>query len=283
MTRVPLEYASERRRRRVPVLAIGLGLMIVVLIGIVFVLVERQRQTQQALLVSKMAEAQLLSQMQVARAAQLQAAATQASATPAEFRLEQRGAHVLEDAKVRVSIGDITGGRVRVSVEDDTGRLLVEARSMRQGDVLQFTGPADASFRLELLELTNLLIGNDFARLRLSPAAPATQATRPAAPELTETQKIDLLLARVAGARNIVFIRNGSEHAPPEAADHLRMKWDQAGGASDSDATALDFIERVATRSSLSGRQYRVRLPDGREITAADWLREQLRQIEEGR
>jgi hypothetical protein len=75
----------------------------------------------------------------------------------------------------------------------------------------------------------------------------------------------------------IVFIRNGKEHSAAEAADHLRTKRKSAG---DKIKTARDFIEQLATRSSLSGKPYLVRTGDGRETPAGQWLAEHLRTLE---
>ncbi|HJW72171.1 MAG TPA: DUF5329 family protein, partial [Geothrix sp.] len=45
----------------------------------------------------------------------------------------------------------------------------------------------------------------------------------------TEAQKIEALIQGVASLQGAAFIRNGSEHTPREAADHLRLKWKNAG------------------------------------------------------
>ena len=88
--------------------------------------------------------------------------------------------------------------------------------------------------------------------------------------------EIDALIARVAQARQVVFIRNGSEHTAAEAAAHLRLKRRAAHAAFGS---AEQFIDAVGTRSSLSGRAYRVRTADGREVDSAVWLRGLLREL----
>ena len=41
-----------------------------------------------------------------------------------------------------------------------------------------------------------------------------------------------------------------------------------------------EFIDGVASRSWLSGQPYRVRLADGRELPARDWLRAELIRLE---
>jgi hypothetical protein len=88
--------------------------------------------------------------------------------------------------------------------------------------------------------------------------------------------EIDALIARVAQARDVVFIRNGSEYTAVQAANHLRRKLRAAG---DRIHTAEEFIDGVGTRSSLTGTVYRVRLPGGRELESATWLRQLLQEI----
>ena len=54
------------------------------------------------------------------------------------------------------------------------------------------------------------------------------------------------------------FYRNGQWYDATTAAAHLRMKYDALSGV-DQIKTADDFIERVASRSSMSGLAYEVR------------------------
>lgn len=98
--------------------------------------------------------------------------------------------------------------------------------------------------------------------------------SRPGA-ELDEGQKIQLLISAVerSGGR---FYRNGSWHPAAAAAEHMRLKLSRAGGRVE---TAQDFIRYIATRSSITGETYRIRLPDGREFNSADWLNMQLRNL----
>lgn len=104
--------------------------------------------------------------------------------------------------------------------------------------------------------------------------AQSTGGSLPGA-ELNEGQKIQLLISAVerSGGR---FYRNGSWHPAAAAAEHMRLKLSRAGGRVE---TAQDFIRYIATRSSLSGEAYRIRLPDGREFKSADWLNMQLRNL----
>ena len=86
--------------------------------------------------------------------------------------------------------------------------------------------------------------------------------------------EIDRLLAEVESS-DCVFIRNGREHSADAAADHLRMKRRRGKRYFDSTET---FIERLASRSSWSGRDYRIRC-DAETVTAAEWFADRLARI----
>jgi hypothetical protein len=106
-------------------------------------------------------------------------------------------------------------------------------------------------------------------------------ATQPAsATARTPAAEIDALIDRVAHAEGVIFIRNGSEHTAAEAAAHLQRKREAAGKRI---ATPEQFIDALGTRSSMTGKPYRVRLPDGKEIDSAVWLQGLLREIRAGR
>jgi Family of unknown function (DUF5329) len=77
-----------------------------------------------------------------------------------------------------------------------------------------------------------------------------------AKPTASEQARIDKLIDAVAKRTDMVFVRV-----------------DKVG-------TAQDFIEQVGTRSTTSGDVYQVRLADGRTLTSADFLRQELRRIE---
>jgi hypothetical protein len=101
--------------------------------------------------------------------------------------------------------------------------------------------------------------------------------------ERSELQKIDALLDSVKSS-DVTFIRNGNEYTAKEAHDHLRKKLKAAQNSwfapPREEWTARLFIEKVASRSSISGRPYRVRFQDGKVIEARGWLMGMLREIE---
>ena len=73
------------------------------------------------------------------------------------------------------------------------------------------------------------------------------------------------------------FQRNGSWHDAVEARAHLQRKYDYLLKRDTVD-TAEQFIERAASRSSMSGRAYRVQC-NGREQDAASWFNGQLKRL----
>ena len=88
--------------------------------------------------------------------------------------------------------------------------------------------------------------------------------------ENTEKEKIHAALARIESSPR-KFIRNGDEYDGKAAAAHLRRKLDAAG---DKIKTFDDFVDQIATKSSVSGEPYRVKLEDGQVVDLAKWLRE---------
>lgn len=71
------------------------------------------------------------------------------------------------------------------------------------------------------------------------------------------------------------FYRNGSTYDAVHAAAHLRDKY-VALGVTGKAVTAEIFIDRIASRSSLSGRNYEVRCAGQERMWTAPWLRDAL-------
>ncbi|KRG47866.1 hypothetical protein ARC20_02800 [Stenotrophomonas panacihumi] len=71
------------------------------------------------------------------------------------------------------------------------------------------------------------------------------------------------------------FQRNGSWYDGARAAAHLQRKYDYLRQR-DQAGTPEQFIERAASRSSVSGRAYRVACPGQPEQDAAAWFQQQL-------
>lgn len=96
---------------------------------------------------------------------------------------------------------------------------------------------------------------------------------RSAAPSVAQTES-RYLIAFVKDS-GCAFYRNGTEYDAGRAASHLQDKY-SAVELTGEIATAEVFIERVATRSSLTGRPYEVSCGGHARITVARWLRDAL-------
>lgn len=74
------------------------------------------------------------------------------------------------------------------------------------------------------------------------------------------------------------FQRNGNWYEPTAARTHVQRKYDSLLKRDLVDSSE-QFIERAASRSSLSGKAYRVACPDRPEQDAASWFQQKLRQL----
>ena len=95
-----------------------------------------------------------------------------------------------------------------------------------------------------------------------------------AAPPTIAQTEINFLLGFIESS-GCEFYRNGSWYDSKRARAHLRNKY-QLLAAADQITTAEDFIEKAATKSSLSGRSYQVRCGGGEAVTSNQWLRDVL-------
>ena len=80
--------------------------------------------------------------------------------------------------------------------------------------------------------------------------------------------EIDYILNAVA-ASNCVFIRNGKEHGPEAAKEHLNLKRRRGKRYF---STADEFIENLASSSSWSGKPYYIRCGEEEQQRAEDWF-----------
>jgi hypothetical protein len=90
-----------------------------------------------------------------------------------------------------------------------------------------------------------------------------------------ETEKIEKLISFI-GHSDASFIRNGTAYTGKQAADHMRLKLSRAGSAI---KTAKDFIDKIASTSSMSGKPYKVQFKNGTELNLRDVLYNELRKI----
>ena len=79
-------------------------------------------------------------------------------------------------------------------------------------------------------------------------------------------------LLQYIGNASCTFVRNGKEYSTADARAHIEKKYAYAERWIDS---TEDFIRLTATKSSMSGKPYRVRC-NGNEFLSARWLSEEL-------
>jgi hypothetical protein len=89
-----------------------------------------------------------------------------------------------------------------------------------------------------------------------------------------EKRKIEFLISSIENLKGAKFIRNGTEHTGKEAAEHLRMKLQNALAVQ----TADDFIRLCASKSSITGKPYMIRLSNGKTIKSEEYFREKLKE-----
>ena len=98
-----------------------------------------------------------------------------------------------------------------------------------------------------------------------------------AAPSPVEMARIERLLVMIGSRRDMRLLRNGTEHDTDTAVSFLRGKLKHHGSGI---KTAEEFIDRLASRSSTTGQLYLVRMSDGRQIPAGDFLRIELARLD---
>lgn len=91
-------------------------------------------------------------------------------------------------------------------------------------------------------------------------------------------EEIDFLIGAVADS-NCTFIRNGKEHDAAAASEHLEMKRERGRKYYD---TTEQFIERIASKSSWTGKDYLIRCDHGGTLTANAWFSERLAEYRAG-
>ncbi len=86
-----------------------------------------------------------------------------------------------------------------------------------------------------------------------------------------ENEEIEYLLSFIAGS-DCIFIRNNEEHSAIEARKHLEMKYNHVKKRI---KTAEDFINKIATKSSLSRKLYKISCA-GVLLPTKSWLEDAL-------
>ncbi len=192
------------------------------------------------------------------------------SGLPISITVPQRTTTAVPGAEelLSLTIDDVTGGQVMVSLLRTGAGALVGPISMAEGYSVTFEFDG-RPYDLRLDRLSNFLVGNDSATFTISDPSSGAAAV----PTSPERDRIEHLIQSIATVQDAVFIRNGEEHSPAEAAAHIRSKW----RSRETGITSVEqFIEEVATRSSQSGEPYLMRFSDGHDVEVAAFLRERL-------
>jgi len=90
--------------------------------------------------------------------------------------------------------------------------------------------------------------------------------------------EIDHLLEAI-GSSECVFIRNGTRHDAEKAEEHLRMKYKRGRRYATS---AEAFIDRLASKSSMTHKLYMMECPGLEAEPAGDWLMQRLEELRAG-
>lgn len=91
----------------------------------------------------------------------------------------------------------------------------------------------------------------------------------------TNTAKTDIeiqYLLKTIEESGCTFKRNWSEYTTDEARSHMEMKYDYA---KDKITKTEQFIKYIATKSSITGKEYIIRC-DGKDYSSAEWLTDKL-------
>ena len=84
--------------------------------------------------------------------------------------------------------------------------------------------------------------------------------------------EIEYLITTV-GKSGCTFIRNGSRHDAEDAASHMQLKYRRGKRYA---PTAELFIERLASKSSFSGKPYAIECPGSDAVPSGEWLTARL-------
>ena len=93
--------------------------------------------------------------------------------------------------------------------------------------------------------------------------------------------EIDGLMSRMV-ASSCQFERNGSWHKAEDARTHLLRKLEYIEGRRETLQSAEQFIDVAASKSSFSGRPYRVKCGAAEPLPSKDWLNRELKALRAG-
>jgi|GEM_PF-447954 len=163
------------------------------------------------------------------------------------------------DGDLTIFLGDITAGRVPVTIRGPLWETIVDTESMREGDVL-ILPLADKEYVLRLDTLINVMIGRDYAVFSLG------------AKDTWKAQNVNDVLNLIAHS-GATFVRDDQEMPGDVFAEFLRRKYESYGT---KNVSLSHFIDKIASESSTTGKPYGVKLPDGRTLSTRAWLLDQV-------
>ncbi len=92
-----------------------------------------------------------------------------------------------------------------------------------------------------------------------------------------EEIRVDKLLTELGKQSSISFIRNDTEYNAVDAESHLRLKLSKTKKRL---KTTEQFIDNVASKSSISGSEYQVKVSDQQTVTANQYLHDLLKKVD---
>lgn len=90
--------------------------------------------------------------------------------------------------------------------------------------------------------------------------------------------EIEALLGRIT-ASGCQFERNRSWHSGADAQKHLLRKLNYIEGRKETITRTEQFIEHAASKSSFSGKPYRVKCGTGEAVDSQAWLTQELKAL----
>ncbi|MDR2461558.1 MAG: DUF5329 family protein [Deltaproteobacteria bacterium] len=95
--------------------------------------------------------------------------------------------------------------------------------------------------------------------------------------EGAELQRVNLLLDLFATNTDLIMVRNGAQYPVERAITHLRNKLSSSPVEIN---TAEEFIDLLASKSSVTGKPYTIIFPNGRNIHSSLYFHELLQQVD---
>lgn len=90
-----------------------------------------------------------------------------------------------------------------------------------------------------------------------------------------EKARTESLLTELGKQQNLTFTRNGTEHNAADAESHLRLKLRKTEKRLN---TTEQFIDNVASKSSITGEAYQVKDAQGNVLSANQYLHDLLKE-----